>query len=174
MGCNIAFTIIEGVVIMKRKILTLLICMLLIASTVLAPVSALAATSKILIVNVDGARLRSGSRLQKIVTSLKKGTRVVYSGKHKGSMYLVRASNGKKGYIYRRYLSAYGAASTKNIYAVTTKTNLYRRASSRSKRVTRLAKGTTVIVYSSKGNWRYVRTLDGKAGYVRKNCLKRA
>lgn len=164
----------EGVVTMNRKLLMLLLCAILIASTVLAPVSALAATSKILIVNVDGARLRNGGNHKKILTSLKKGSRVVYSGTHDGSMYLVRASNGKKGYIYKRYLSAYGAAPSKKVYYTTKKIPLYRHASTSARRVTRLDKGTTVIVYETKGSWAYVRTLSGRAGYVKKSYLKKS
>ena len=159
---------------MKKRILMLMLCVLLIASTVLAPISAMAAsTSSILIVNVDGARLRGGTNLTRIITSLRKGTRVVYNGKHIGSMYYVRAENGKKGYVYKRYLSAYGAASSKKVYGVTRKTYLYKRASSSSRHVARLAKGTTLIVYKTKGNWAYVRTLTGKAGYVKTSYLRR-
>ena len=158
---------------MNRKLLMLALCVMLIASTVLAPVSALAANSKILIVNVDGARLRNGGSHSKIITSLKKGSRVVYSGEHDGSMYLVRASNGQKGYIYKRYLSAYGAAPSKKIYTARKRVTMYKRASTSSRRVTHLAKGTTVIVYETKGSWAYIRTLSGKAGYVKKSYLKR-
>ena len=158
---------------MNKKLLRLLLCAILIATTVLTPVSALAANSKILIVNVDGARLRNGGSHTKIITSLKKGTRVVYSGKHDGSMYLVRASNGKKGYIYKRYLSAYGAAPSKKIYVCRSRTTVYKRASTSAHHVTRLAKGTTVIVYETRGSWAYIRTLSGRAGYVKKSNLKK-
>lgn len=159
---------------MKKRILMLLLCALLVASTVLTPISALASSNaKILIVNVDGARLRSGPNRNRIVTSLKRGTRVVYAGKHEGSMYYVKAENGKKGYIYMRYLSAYGAAPANKIYGVKAKATLYRRASTSSRRVMRLAKGTTVICYETKGKWAYVRTLNGKAGYIKKSYLKR-
>ncbi len=159
---------------MKKRILMLTLCLMLVASTVLAPISAMASSNAmIMVVNVDGARLRSGSNMARIITSLKKGTRVVYTGKHEGSMYYVRAENGKRGYIYKRYLSSYGAAPVNKIYSVTARTSLYKRASTRSSRVARLYKGTAVIVYETKGTWAYVRTLTGKAGYVKRSYLKR-
>ena len=159
---------------MNKRILMLALCLVLIASTVLGPVSAMASSnSKIMIVNVDGARLRGGAKLTRIITSLKKGTRVLLTSKHVGSMYYVKAENGKKGYVYKRYLSAYGAAPSNKIYSVTTRTSLYKRASTHASRVTRLSKGTTLIVYETKGSWAYVRTLSGKAGYVKRSCLKR-
>ena len=160
---------------MKKKIGLLFLCAMLCFSFAFAPVSAMAASNaKILIVKVDGARVRTGQDLQHIVTSLKKGTRVVYMGKHIGSMYLVRTASGERGYVYKRYLGAYGAAPSKKVYSVTTRTGMFKRASSNSTRLRRLSKGTTVIVYSTSGSWAYIRTLEGKAGYVKRSCLKRA
>ncbi len=159
---------------MKGKWIKALLCALLIATFALSPMSALASsTARIFIVNTEGARLRNGENRTNIVASLPKGTRVVYKGKSEGSMYYVRTSAGQSGYIYKEYLSSYGAASSKQVYKVTKRTAMYRKSGG-SGHIGSLSKGTTVIVYEVHSKWAYVKTLKGKSGYVRKSALKKA
>ena len=67
---------------MKRRYIALLLAVLLLLGTVVAPVSASAASKskvRILKVTVDGARIRKGpSSAYDVITSVKKGSRVIY------------------------------------------------------------------------------------------------
>ena len=158
---------------MKRNRIRALLCAALIAILALAPVGALAAsTVQIYIVNITGARLRTGPNRSTVVTSLKKGQRVVYAGKHDGAMYYVRTAGGKTGYIYKEYLKAYGAATRSQIFKTTRRTAMYKNRGSGHLRT--LGKGTTVIVYQRKGQWAYIKTLRGKSGYVKLSNIKKA
>ena len=163
---------------MKRRILVLVLSILLIAATVIAPVSASAASRKsvaIMKVTVNGARVRKGpSSNYGIITSVKKGAKVFYLGKHKKSFYLVRTSHGKVGYMYKGFLKSYGACYEDQIYRLKKSTPLFKKASTRSvRKVAKLGKGLHVIVYQTKGKWAYVKTMSGKGGYVKKKLLKK-
>lgn len=162
---------------MKRRLMMILAVMLM-ASMLLASVSALAAsksTVQILKVNVDGARLRSGpSSDYSVLTSLDKGSKVIYLGKEKNSFSYVCTAYGKKGYIFRDYLTSYGAAYSSQIYRAKKKVKAYKKATTSSGRATTLGKGQLVIVYQVKGNWAYIKTLGGKGGYVKTSALKKA
>ena len=158
---------------MKRISMKALLCAALIAILALAPVSALAAnTVQIYIVKINGARLRTGANRTTVVTSLKKGQRVVYAGRHDGAMYYVRTAGGRTGYIYKEYLKPYGAATRSQIFKTTRRTTMYRNRGSGHLRT--LSKGTTVIVYQRKGQWAYIKTLRGTSGYVKLSSIQRA
>ncbi|MDO4867724.1 MAG: SH3 domain-containing protein [Clostridia bacterium] len=165
---------------MKRRILTALLCVILVAATLIAPVSASAASSRkkieILQVTVDGARVRSGpSSAYEVLTSVKKGSKVFYLDKQKNSFCRVRTAYGTVGYMYRGFLKSYGAAYKDQIYYCKSRNiKVYKKASTGSKRVTTLSKGQHVIVYQTKGSWAYIKTLGGKGGYVKKSALKKA
>ncbi len=163
---------------MKRRILTAILAVLLIVSILLAPMSAMAASKsmvQILKVNVDGARLRSGpSSDYGVITSLDKGSKVLYCGKQKNSFSYVCTAYGRKGYIFRDYLTAYGAAYSSQIYRAKKKVKVYKKATTGSGRATTLGKGQHVIVYQTKGSWAYIKTLGGKGGYVKKSALSKA
>ena len=145
---------------------------MLMVSTVLAPVSASASgVVKILKVNVDGARLRvrSGDKLVEQNYSLSKGERVFFAGKTYRSAYYVCTSSGKKGYVYKKFLSSYGAVNTKQVYRVTKSAGLYKKAGSGKKAT--VSKGKYVMVYEVRGGWAYVKTVSGKGGYMKTSCL---
>ena len=95
---------------MKRRIVSMLLCVFLIASMLIVPTDALAASKKvvqILKVTVDGARVRKGpSSAYDVITSVKKGGRVFYLGKTKDSFCYVRTSTGETGFMYRGFLKA--------------------------------------------------------------------
>lgn len=163
---------------MKRRFLMIVLCVLLIASTVLAPASALAASKKtvqILQVVVDGARVRKGpGSSYDVITSISNGAKVFYLGKEKNSFCYIRTDHGTKGYIYRGFLKSYGAAYASQIYYAKQKTKVHKKASGSSGKKTTLSKGQHVIVYSVSGNWAYIKTLGGTGGYVKKSALKKA
>lgn len=158
---------------MKRNWIKALVCAVLVATLALAPLSAMAAgVSGILIVNADSARLRSASDKSVVVAKLKKGTRVVYAGKHLGDMYLVRTSSGQVGYIWKQYLSAYGAAASKQVCRIKSTTAVYKNHKGKPKKIGSIGAGTTVIVYEVRGSWAYIKTLGGKSCYIKKAYLQ--
>ena len=164
------------VLLMKRRFLSMVLAILLIMATVIAPVSASAASKvKIMRVTTDGARVRKGPGNYDVVTSVKKGSKVFYLGKTKTSFVKVRTSTGTTGYMYKGFLKAYGTCYKSQVY-YSKKKNLamYKKASTRSSKRTRLSKKQHVIVYQVKGSWAYVKTLGGTGGFVKKKYLKKA
>ena len=163
---------------MKHRIWMMVVAALLVASMLIAPVSALAASKKtvqILQVNVDGARLRKGpGSSYDVVTSVKNGAKVFYLGTEKSSFYKVRTDHGAVGYMYKGFLKSYGACYKDQVYYATKKTKAYKKASTHSSSKATLSKGQHVIVYQVKGNWAYIKTLGGTGGYVKKSALKKA
>ena len=165
---------------MNRKWLRLMVCVLLIASMLIAPMNAMAASStkviQLLKVTADGARVRKGpSSAYDVITSIRKGEALFYLGKTSGAFCRVRTSTGQIGYMYKGFLKSYGAVQLRQIYySKADGVRVYKRASTRSSRVTSLSKKQHVIVYQTKGNWAYVKTLSGKGGFVRLSSLKKA
>lgn len=161
---------------MKRRVISLLMVIALLAAMAVAPMGAMAATKvKILKVTVDGARLRTGpASTYDVKTSLKKGSKVIYLGKTKNSFAHIRTSGGTEGYMYKGFLKNYGTCYKSQIYK--SKKNslpVYKKAGHSSK-VTRLKKGQHVIVYQVKGKWAYIKTLGGKGGYCKASSLTKA
>jgi len=162
----------------KRRIMCLALCLLLIVGMVAAPVSASAAMKdrvvKIMKVNVQGARVRKGpSSKYDVITSLPKGDCVFYLEKNKSAFSYVRSSTGKIGYVYEGFLSSYGACKLSQVYYATSTAKLCERPSDASRRVATISRKEHIIVYKTRGNWAYVRTLQGKGGYVRLSRLKK-
>ena len=165
--------------LMKRRILTLVLTVVLLASMVVMPVSASALNKTkvhILRVTVDQARLRAGpSSAYERITSLKKGSKVFYLRKMKDSFAYICTSNGVKGYMYRGFLEKYGMCYAYQVYRCkNSSANVYKKASTSSARVTRLTKNQHVVVYQVSGSWAYIKTLGGKGGYVKKSALTKA
>lgn len=160
---------VEGVSVLKRRLLAACMVLVLLASVFAIPASA--ATLKIMRVTVNGARLRSGPGNYSIITSLKKGTKVLYTGKKANAFYQVRTSGGKVGYVYKRFLSSYGAVSSNQLYVTNKAVTMRSSNSSKSRGVKKLKKNTTVLVYEVRGTWAYVKTLTGKGGYVKASAL---
>ena len=163
---------------MKRKVLMMVLSALLVASMLLAPVSALAASKKtiqIMQVDVQDARLRKGpSSAYDVITSLDKGAKVFYLGKQKDSFYKIRTAYGVTGYMFRDFLKSYGACYSNQIYYSTKRATIYKKASGRSGRKGKISKGQHFIVYQVKGNWAYIKTRGGTGGYVKKSLLRKA
>ena len=143
---------------MKRKVLLMVMCILLACSTVIAPLSACASTARILKVNTN-ANLRDPDDVTHVLTFLKKGTKVLWMGKSKKSMYLVATTDGYTGYIFKDYLSSYGAVSSKSIYKTTTSAKLYKKPSTSASKVTTVHSNRYVLVYAAQNGWAYVKTV---------------
>lgn len=164
-----------------RRFLRVVVCLLLMLTMMATPVvtapsmSASAASAyKVMRCNVEGGRLRKGpSGAYGVITTLDKGEKVVYSGKMKKAFCLVATSDGKIGYIYKNFLSNYGVVRRDQLYYTRTRNvKLYRKASTRAKSVT-LKNRQFVTVYQKAGNWAYVKTMDGKGGFVPLSKIKR-
>ena len=170
---------IDGGVGMKRKILKAMVCFMMILSCMMAPVSATtaAAASKaayILRVNADYARMRTGPYGNyDIVTTLRKGTKVLYGGQYSGEFCKVYTTGGQSGYVYRKYLSSYGAVKKSNIYRTKSAAAFYTRSGSSLKKVGTVPKNQFVLIYKKNGNWAYVKSLTGKSGYMKLSTLKK-
>ena len=138
--------------------------------------SAKAASMKIVKVNVQGGRLREGpSADYDVITTLKRDQKIFYSGKTKNAFSYVCTADGKVGYIYKEFLSSYGSVRASSVYYTTGKNvRMYKKASTSSSKAATLKKQQYVIVYKKAGKWAYVRTLDGKAGYIQLSKLKNA
>lgn len=163
----------------KRNFLKVTLCLVLALLIGAAPVSAFAASKKdpvvsILKCTVDGGRLREGpGSSYDVITSLRKGDRVLYIGVHEGAFCLVRTMYGQTGYIYKGFLSYYGAARLSQVfYATADGVTLYKKPKSGASKVTTLAKGEHIIIYKVVGNWGYAKTLRGKSGFVTATNLK--
>ena len=79
----------------------------------------------------------------------------------------------ENGYIYKGFLSYYGAARRSQIfYATDDGVTLYKKPKSGASKSTTLAKGEHIIVYKVVGSWGYAKTLRGKAGFVTAKNLK--
>ncbi len=162
---------------MKRKALAILLMVTLLVGMVVAPVSASAATKlKILKVTADGARVRKGpSSAYDVKTSVKKGGKVFYLNKTQNSFAYVRTSTGTNGWMYKGFLSSYGTCYKSQVYySKKGSVSVYKKPSTKSKRVTKLSNKQHVIVYQVSGNWAYIKTLGGTGGYVKKSNLKKA
>ena len=161
---------------MKRRVISVILTVVLLAAMAIAPAGAMAAKKiQILQVTVKGARLRQGpSSNYSVKKSLNKGAKVFYLGKGKDSFYKVRTDHGVVGYMYKGFLKSYGACYQSQVYYASKKVKVYKKASTHSGRKTTLSKGQHVIVYQVKGSWAYIKTLGGKGGYVKKSALKKA
>ena len=162
---------------MKRKVLKSVLCSLLILAMMMAPMSALASSSLALILKVNGdwVRMRDGAEEgDEVIARLRKGTKVLYWGEREDEMNKVLTSTGKQGYIYKGYLSTYGAMKKSQVYITTGTTKLYKRSGSSLKGNGTLAKGKYVVVYKTSGNWAYIKTMTGKSAYCQKSSLKKA
>ena len=165
---------------MKRQLIRLTVCMLLVAAMLTAPLNALAVSPyrvvRILKVTADGARVREGpSSAYDVITSVREGDCVFYLEKNRAAFCYVRTSTGEIGYMYKGFLKSYGAALCGQVYySRSNSVKVYKRASTSSSRVTTLKKNQHVIVYQTRGNLAYVKTLTGKGGFVRLTSLRSA
>lgn len=163
-----------------RRFFRVAVCLLLMIAMAATPMltvpsmNAYAASSyKVMRCNVEGGRLRKGPGDYDVITTLDKGEKVIYSGKMKNAFCLVATTDGKIGYIYKNFLSNYGVVRKDQLYYTATRNvKLYKKASTNAKSVT-LKNRQFVTVYQKAGNWAYVKTLDGKGGFVPLSKIKK-
>lgn len=161
---------------MKRNVWRSIVCglMLVVMLATSMPASA-ASVARIMKVNGDYVRMHNVSDEGSVVTSrLRKGTKVLYWGEKKDSMYKVLTSDGKTGYVYKDYLSTYGAMSLSKVYVTTATTQLYKKSGSSIKKNGTLAKGKYVMVMKTSGSWVQAKTMAGKTVYMKNTTLKKA
>ena len=159
---------------MKRNLLKSILCLALILVLTLAPLSAFAATktAKILKVNVDKARMRESSS-GAIITTLDKGTKVLYLNKNDGAYCKVCTTDGETGYVYKGFLSSYGSVRADQVYVTTGSTTLYKLSGNSLRKSSTLKSGTYMLVYKTNGNWAYVKSMSGKSGYVKLSSIRK-
>ena len=162
----------QGVNTLKRRLISAVLCLMLIVSMFAMPVTAYAKTSKIMKVNT-GSNLRDPDDYQHIVGHVKKGTKVLWNGKTKKAFCLVTTSSGKTGYIYKGYLNEYGAVNTSQVYVTKSSCRIYKKNSTSSKSVAKLSKGKYVLVYATQKGWAYVKTTSGKGGFMKTSDLRK-
>ena len=158
---------------MKRSVWKSFVCGLLIVVMLASSAPAFASSvARIMKVTGDYVRLRtSSSQGSSVVTRLRKGDKVLYWGQKDGSMYKVLTTSGKTGYVYRSYLTTYGAMQLNKVYVTTASTKMY---NANKRGIGTLSKGKYVMVYKTQGNWAYVKTMSGKGAFVNRSTLKRA
>ena len=157
---------------MKRRFTAAILCLMLLVSMFVLPTSAYAKTSKILKVNT-GSNLRDPNDYRNVVGHVKKGAKVLWNGKTKKAFYLVTTSSGKTGYIYKSYLSEYGAVNKSQIYVTKSSCRIYKKNSTSSKTVAKLSAGKYVLVYATQKGWAYVKTTSGKGGFMKTSNLRK-
>lgn len=161
---------------MKRKVWKSIVCGLMMVVMLATSVPASAASvAYILKLNGDYVRMYNVGDSGSVVSKrLRKGTKVLYWGEKKDSMYKVLTSDGTTGYVYKGYLSSYGAMSLKKVYITTATTQLYKKSGNTAKKNGTLAKGTYVMVMKTSGDWVQAKTMSGKTVYMKNTTLKKA
>lgn len=161
---------------MKRRLFKIVICMTLIFSLVIVPMCASASsTAYILKVNVKNAYLRDKSGANsKVLARLSKGTKVLFWGSMSNAMCKVYTSTGKTGYIYKDFLSTYGAIKKSQIGIVTSNTPIYKQSGSSLKKNGTASAGTMVLVYAYNDSWVRCKSVTGKTGYIPRSAIKKA
>ena len=92
---------------MKRNWMRSVLSLLLVLTLAIAPMCAFSSTktAKILKINVDQARMRTGASGE-IITTLAQGTKVLYLNRTDGAYCKVCTTNGTTGYVYKGFLSS--------------------------------------------------------------------
>ena len=161
---------------MKRRLFKIVLCLTLIAAMVIAPMCASASsTAYIYKVNVKNAYLRSKSGSNStVIAKLPRGSKVLYWGSKSGSMYKVYTTSGKTGYIYKDFLSQYGAVNKSQIGVLKVDAPVYKQSGSKLKRNGTAKAGTMVMVYAYNDDWVRCKSVTGKTGYIPRVAVKKA
>ena len=159
---------------MKRKFFCMVLCALLAAAVMIGPLSASAASKNIIMIlktTVDGGRLREGpSSAYDVITSLSQNAKVFYWGEKSAAFCKVRTANGQEGYIYEGFLTPYGMVRLDQVYYAGGTTNVYK--SPGGSRIGALGQGEHVLVFKTQGDWAFIKTLSGRAGFVQLSNLR--
>ncbi len=156
---------------MKRRIMTFMICMIMLASMMVMPMNALASGKYMTV--TSNVNLRSNDNINDVVGTLKKGTTVYYTGKKYKAFYQIKTSKGKTGYVFKMYLKDAGSKGEGMVCRVKSNSVLYKKASTDSRKVASLMEGRYVQIISTGDGWAYVRTTNDKKGYIPTSQLKK-
>ena len=104
----------------------------------------------------------------KVITCLKKGTRVKKTGAD--GHWIAIKTKGRTGYIYYKYLKK---AAGKKLYVKADAVNLRRKPTTKSASLGLLYRGRKVLVLGSRKGWYKVKTGKGKTGYVCKKYMSK-
>ena len=160
---------------MKRRVISFVVCIVLVLSMFVMPVSALASSGKYMKAKTN-VNLRKSPNGDKI-TSVKKGDPVWFTGVEEKAFYQVVTKKGDVGYIFKMYLTDNSNKVTRktpsDVYVVKSNTELRKKNSTSAGRVCRLNAGRYVEVLKTQGDWAYVRTAKNKKGFILKSYLKK-
>ena len=157
---------------MKRNYLVRILCLTLILMLGIMPICSAYAASKAYILRVNTNFVHVRDKDSNIISTARKGTRVLYWGEQIGDMCKVMSASGYPGYIYKGYLSSYGVVNKNQIGIVTSRAPLYKRSGNSLKKAGTVKAGTTLLVYQVNGSWAYVKNLNGTSAYIRTSYLK--
>ncbi len=149
----------------------------LVVVMLLASIPAMAASKGDLMkVSGDYARLRAQPKAgATVLTKLRKGTKCVYLSEKNGWIKLELAS-GKTGYVYKSMLKGYSAPKVGKVYKsrlTSGKLAVYSKPNSKSKKLGKLSKSTSVVLLGRKGFWGKIRVVkNGAVGYVNVKYLR--
>ncbi|WP_139892107.1 SH3 domain-containing protein [Bacillus sp. D386] len=113
----------------------------------------------------------SASTSSKVITTVKKNAAVTLQQKS-GSWGKIKTSNGKVGWVAMQYISTKKAELAAIEYLYTTaNTSLYKEADSKSTILASVAKNTSVIKLTTKGNFTQVKLTSGLIGWIPSQTL---
>ncbi|CAH0233039.1 Beta-N-acetylglucosaminidase [Peribacillus sp. Bi96] len=138
--------------------------------------------TSVMYVNVNSGSLnmrKTGAENASIVTKLTKGTQVTVYSESKGWAKI--KANGKDGYVSMKYLSAKKPGTltkaavsvkttTKYVNVITGSLNVRKTGTDNGTIVTKLTRGTQVMVYSESNGWAKIKA-NGTEGYVNTKYL---
>jgi len=155
---------------MMRKYVKAVLCFIMIVAMLAAPLSASAASvARIMRVNGDWVRMHDADGA--FLGHLRKGTKVLYWGVKDDAMYKVMLSSGKTCYVYKEYLTTYGAMYLDKIFVTNGSPKMYNGS---REQISTLRKGRYVMVYKTAAGWAYVKTMGGQGGFVQTANLDKA
>ena len=157
---------------MKHRYIRRILCLALILMLGILPLCSAQAVGRAYIVRVNTDFVRVRSANNEIMTSVPRGTRVLFWGERIGDMYKVMSATGHTGYIYKGYLSSYGVVNQNQVGMTVSRAPLYVRNGSSFRQVGSTHAGTPVLVYRVMGEWAFVKNFNGTSAYIPLSYLK--
>ena len=159
---------------MKRNFLKFVVCMMLIAAMLAAPMSASAASmAHIMKINVSDARLRVAPGDTEIIAKLRRSTKVLYWGVEDDNYCKIATLDGEVGYVFEDYLSHYGTVKQSMVYTNDSKISLYKKSGDSLKKSGSISADQLILVYKTSGDWAQIKTITGKSGYCNLSSLNK-
>ncbi len=157
-----------------KKILSILLTIIIIASIFVMPIKSYGATltSQAGVVSLKSGKLnvrKSASTSSGIVTSLANGSYITLISKS-GNWYYVEYADGKFGYCHKDYLKL-DSGKTATVKTNSTSLNVRSGAGTTYAIIDKLPKGDIVIILSISGNWSKILYSGVKTGYVSSQYL---